>query len=81
MMNWKGFGRKCSWPNFKVLSRNSRGTEENHESPLSEYMVSGLRLELGTSQIRRNVNHSRSVMTSDTVDIKIAEIIILSNAR
>jgi hypothetical protein len=22
-MNWKGFGRKRSWPNFKVLSRNS----------------------------------------------------------
>jgi hypothetical protein len=28
-MNWKRFGRKRSWPNFKVLSRNSPGgTEE-----------------------------------------------------
>jgi hypothetical protein len=33
MMNWKGFGRKWSWPNFKVLSRYSTGgTEENHET-------------------------------------------------
>jgi hypothetical protein len=23
IMNWKGFGRKQSWPNFKVLSRHS----------------------------------------------------------
>jgi hypothetical protein len=29
MMNWKVFGRKRSWPNFKVLSRNSpAGTEK-----------------------------------------------------
>jgi hypothetical protein len=27
MMNWKGFGRKRQWPNFKVLG----GTEENYE--------------------------------------------------
>jgi hypothetical protein len=32
MTNWKGFGRKRSWPNFKVLSRHSPGgTEKNHE--------------------------------------------------
>jgi hypothetical protein len=32
MMNWKGFGRKRSWPNFKVQSQlSSGGTEENHE--------------------------------------------------
>jgi hypothetical protein len=36
MMNWKGSGRKRSWPNFKVLSRNSPGgIEENHENPQS----------------------------------------------
>jgi hypothetical protein len=29
MMNYKGFGRKRSWPNFKELSRHSPGgTEE-----------------------------------------------------
>jgi hypothetical protein len=28
MMNWKGFGRKQSWPNFKVLHRNSPGATE-----------------------------------------------------
>jgi len=32
MMNWKGFGRKRSWPNFKVLSWHlPGGTEENHK--------------------------------------------------
>jgi hypothetical protein len=32
MMNWKGFGRKRSWPNFNLLSRHSTGgTEENQE--------------------------------------------------
>jgi hypothetical protein len=36
MMNWKGFGRKWSRPNFKVLSWHSPGgTEENHEEPQS----------------------------------------------
>jgi hypothetical protein len=33
MMNWKGFGRKLLWPDFKVLSQHSRGgTEENHKT-------------------------------------------------
>jgi hypothetical protein len=31
MMNWKGFGKKKSWPNFKVMSQHSLGgTVENH---------------------------------------------------
>jgi hypothetical protein len=34
MKNWKGFGRKRSWPNFKVLSQNLPGrTAGNHEKP------------------------------------------------
>jgi hypothetical protein len=32
MMNWKVFGRKCSWRNFKALSQDSLGeTEEIRE--------------------------------------------------
>jgi hypothetical protein len=32
IMNWKWFGSKRPWPNFKVLSRNSPGgTEKNNE--------------------------------------------------
>jgi hypothetical protein len=32
-MNWKGFRKKRSWPNFKVLSWHfSGGTEENDEN-------------------------------------------------
>jgi hypothetical protein len=31
IMNWKVFGRRWSWPNFKVISQNSPGgIEENH---------------------------------------------------
>jgi hypothetical protein len=34
-MNWKGFGRKWLWPDFKVLSQNlPEGTKENHEIPV-----------------------------------------------
>jgi hypothetical protein len=34
LINWKGFGRKRSWPNLKILSRNlTGGTEENDENP------------------------------------------------
>jgi hypothetical protein len=43
-MNLKGFGRKWSWPNFKVLSWHLPGqTEETHEKPLSGLVISGAR--------------------------------------
>jgi hypothetical protein len=38
MMNWKGFGRKRSWPNRKVYRHLPGGTEENHEKPV---MIAG----------------------------------------
>jgi hypothetical protein len=32
-MNWKGFGAKRTWPNFKELSPYTLGgTEENHKT-------------------------------------------------
>jgi hypothetical protein len=50
MMNWKGFDRKRSWPNFKGLSRHSPGgTEENHEKLNHGRLSQGLRFEPGTS--------------------------------
>jgi hypothetical protein len=34
MMNWKGLGRKRSWPNFKKLFQHFPGTtEENPGKP------------------------------------------------
>jgi hypothetical protein len=40
MMDWKGFRRKRSWPNFKILFRNwPEGIKENHEKPQSGYPV------------------------------------------
>jgi hypothetical protein len=42
MMNWKGFGRKWSWSNFKVLSQHSPGgIEETHDKPQSGQPVAG----------------------------------------
>jgi hypothetical protein len=42
MMNWKGFSRKRSWPNFKVLSSHSPGmTEEKCEKTQSGKPVAG----------------------------------------
>jgi hypothetical protein len=33
MMNWKGFGRKWSWPNFSGTIQNlPGGAEKNHEN-------------------------------------------------
>jgi hypothetical protein len=64
MMNWKGFERKQSWPNFKVLCRPSPGgTEEKDEKAESGKPFSGPRFEPGTSQIRsRSVDHDFSVI-------------------
>jgi hypothetical protein len=43
-MNLEGFGRKHSWPNFKVLSWHSSGEiEENHEKPVR---IAGLWVEI-----------------------------------
>jgi hypothetical protein len=40
MINWKGFGRKQSWPHFKVLSWHLRGgTEENHKNLQGWYIA------------------------------------------
>jgi hypothetical protein len=35
MMNWKGFGRKQSWTNFKVLSQHLPGGTEKSTINLS----------------------------------------------
>jgi hypothetical protein len=43
MMNWKGFGRKWSWTNFKVLPWNLPGeTEKNYERTQSGQSVAGV---------------------------------------
>jgi hypothetical protein len=54
MMTWKRFGRKRSWPNFKILSRNSPGGTAENRPP-------GLIIEPGTFRIR-----SRSFKDSTT---------------
>jgi hypothetical protein len=49
MMNWKGFGSKRLWPNFKVLSQHLTGTEENHKNLNQDSRSPGPRIERGTS--------------------------------
>jgi hypothetical protein len=52
MMNWKEYGRKWMWLNFKVLSWHSPGrTEENNEKPQSGQLVVGPRFKHGPSRI------------------------------
>jgi hypothetical protein len=69
MMNWNGFGRKRSWPNFKVLfQRSPEVTEEKHENR----MVSGPRSEPVTSRIqsrRVNINKMRHQKISRYTDL------------
>jgi hypothetical protein len=36
MMNWKGCGRKRSWPNFMLLSRYLLGGTEKNTKTLSQ---------------------------------------------
>jgi hypothetical protein len=60
MMKYKGFGRKRSWPNYKVLSCHwLEGAEESHEKPQSGFPVSGSRFKPGTSMnTKHDVYHS-----------------------
>jgi hypothetical protein len=45
MMNWKGCGRKLSWPNIKELSQNlPGGTEENTNK--TSVRIAGLQAEI-----------------------------------
>jgi hypothetical protein len=55
MINWKWFGRKRSWPDFKLLPRNLHGgTDENHED--SHHSRSpGLVLKPGPSEYEAGV--------------------------
>jgi hypothetical protein len=47
-MIWKGFSRKRSWPDFKVLSQNSSGeTEENYE----KLRIAALRSQITTRDL------------------------------
>jgi hypothetical protein len=48
-MNWKGCERKWSWPNLRHLPVR---TKENHDKPQPGLLVSGPRLEPGTSRIK-----------------------------
>jgi hypothetical protein len=76
MMNWKGFGRKWSWPNFKVLYQHFfGGTKRNHEKLQSGYPVSGSRIEAETSRTRsRSVNHSTTTFSQKTGSFILAAV-------
>jgi hypothetical protein len=51
MMNWKEFGRKRPWPNFKLLSWHSpRRTEENHENLNQDIQSPGRDMNPGPSE-------------------------------
>jgi hypothetical protein len=66
MMNWKGCGRKRSWPNLKALFQHFVGeTKENHETRHLSQTISWPRFERGTFRIRsRSVNHSTTTFRS-----------------
>jgi hypothetical protein len=59
-MNWKGFGRKRSRLNFKVLFRHSHGgTEENHEQVNQDSGSPGPKCETGASRNEAGVLTAR----------------------
>jgi hypothetical protein len=52
-MNWKAFGSKLSWSNFKVLSQHPPGeNEKNHE----KVSIAGIRAEYKVERPAINSN-------------------------
>jgi hypothetical protein len=52
-MNWKGCGRKRSWPNFKVLSRHLSGRTE--EDNYKYVRIAGLQAEINNCYCQTGV--------------------------
>jgi hypothetical protein len=56
MMNWKGFGRKWSQPDFEILPQDSSGgAEENHENLSQDNWSEGQDLNLGLPEYKARV--------------------------
>jgi hypothetical protein len=61
-MNWKGFGRKLSWPNFKVLPGiRLEGQGKTKKNPQSGYLVSWA--EYGTRDLQNKKLTIISIIT------------------
>jgi hypothetical protein len=66
MINWKGFGRMRSWPNFKVLSRHSPGglwkstknLSQDRRSPGRDLNSGTPEYEVTTTFCRFSIEHS-----------------------
>jgi hypothetical protein len=70
-MKWRGFGRKRSWPNFKVLSRNSSGvTEVNLENLGQDSHSPGQDLNAGPPEYQEGVLTPRPRCSVSTVEGK-----------
>jgi hypothetical protein len=73
-MNWKGCGRKRSWPNLKVLSRHLRGETEGNDGkiPVSALPMPPTDYEAGvlTARPRRSVFFIRATcLTHHMLDV------------
>jgi hypothetical protein len=56
-IDWKGFGRNRSWPNFKALSRNlPRGTEKTTKTSIRTAGLRGRDLNPGTPEYEEVLN-------------------------
>jgi hypothetical protein len=68
IINWKGCGRKRSWPNSKALSRNlPGGTEENHEKISQDIRSPGSDLNPGPPEYEAGVLTTRPRRSVSTV--------------
>jgi hypothetical protein len=90
-MNWKGYGRKLSWPDFKVLYRDilmktTKNLRQNSRSPGRELNSGPLEYEAGVLttlsrevrcvHVRVGVSASARVSTHAHTDIFIYPLII-----
>jgi hypothetical protein len=45
LMNWQRFGMKCSWPNLGTTQQLLAGTEKNHRTPQTGFLIPHPRFE------------------------------------
>jgi hypothetical protein len=76
MMNWKGCGKKRSWPNFKVLSRHLRsGTDKNTKRLSQDSQSPGWSLNPGLTEHEAGAFYSLPRLSVRPVDGSIKHVL------
>jgi hypothetical protein len=70
MMNWKGCGRRQSWPNFKLLSQHlPGGTEDNHKNLSEDNRSPSRDLKLGLLEYESGVQNVADYLLNINISV------------